>query len=88
MRSCLENCFCSSFVSACSALSAAAIILLFPLGGAISIVLTAAWCLIYKKTSKKNFGGVTGDTAGYFLQICELLILAGIALGSVIARYI
>jgi len=27
--------------------------------------------------SKKQFGGVTGDLAGYFLQICELALLVG-----------
>lgn len=26
--------------------------------------------------SKKEFGGITGDLAGYFLQICEVVILA------------
>ncbi len=30
----------------------------------------------------KNFGGITGDLAGYFLQICELGVLAGIVLVS------
>lgn len=31
--------------------------------------------LYYKWMSYRNFGGVTGDLAGYFLQICELVIL-------------
>lgn len=29
---------------------------------------------------KKHFGGITGDLAGYFLQICELVML-GVAVG-------
>ena len=30
----------------------------------------------YYYMCKKHFGGVTGDLAGYFLQVCELLLLA------------
>lgn len=33
------------------------------------------WLLYYKRITYKVFGGVTGDTSGYFLQICELVIL-------------
>ncbi len=29
----------------------------------------------YRIMSKKQFGGINGDLAGYFLQICELVIL-------------
>jgi len=34
--------------------------------------------LYYKRMSYKEFGGITGDLAGYFLQLCELLLLMGI----------
>lgn len=33
------------------------------------------WLLWYKRIVYRAFGGVTGDTSGYFLQICELVIL-------------
>lgn len=33
---------------------------------------------------KRKFGGITGDLAGYFLQICELLILAGTLAGGLL----
>lgn len=33
----------------------------------------------YKKLSIKEFGGITGDLAGYFLQICELVLLLVLA---------
>lgn len=33
---------------------------------------------------KKNFGGITGDLAGFFLQMCELCILGGCAVWEVI----
>lgn len=35
------------------------------------------WCIIYKHIALKNFDGVTGDTAGFFLQLCELFMLFG-----------
>lgn len=39
----------------------------------ITCLITSLLVFIYYKVmSKKNFGGITGDLAGYFLQICEL----------------
>lgn len=29
----------------------------------------------YRRMAYKTFGGITGDLAGYFLQVCELMIL-------------
>lgn len=49
---------------------------------AIIVLLTA--CLAfgyYKKMSYKYFGGITGDLAGYFLQLCELMMLLALTLG-------
>lgn len=44
------------------------------LGGAAlsGAAVTFYW---YHKMAVKEFGGITGDLAGYFLQICELVIL-------------
>lgn len=42
---------------------------------AICIASTVAF-LIHYINCKKNFGGITGDLAGFFLQLCELLSLA------------
>lgn len=36
----------------------------------------------YRHMAYKTFGGITGDLAGYFLQICELGMLLGIVLIS------
>ena len=36
----------------------------------------------YKILCKKQFGGITGDLAGYFLQVFELLMLGVIVLGT------
>ena len=37
----------------------------------------------YKGMAKKEFGGITGDLAGFFLQICELALTALFAVASV-----
>ena len=43
-----------------------------------AIIGAAAAFGYYRYVSYKQFGGVTGDLAGYFLQICELVMLTGI----------
>ena len=41
----------------------------------------AAGCVFarYYAVAKKQFGGVTGDLAGWFLQKCEIWMLAALA---------
>ena len=48
------------------------------LAGAVVVIAAAAgtW-LYYRHMAYKEFGGITGDLAGFFLQICELLMLYG-----------
>lgn len=47
------------------------------------LALTIAFCVFiyYRYRSMKEFGGITGDTAGYFVTLCE----CGIAIGAAIA---
>lgn len=40
----------------------------------------------YHHMSKKHFGGITGDLAGWFLQVCELCIVIGTVLVQIIER--
>ena len=42
--------------------------------------LLALW--YYEKTAKREFGGTTGDLAGWFLQLCELACLVGLVLAQ------
>lgn len=60
-------------------LQAATVCLCAPVSGIIivSISLFVFWHYVY--TAVKYFGGVTGDIAGYFLQLCELACLCAIA---------
>lgn len=52
-------------------------------GGAVAASMTAAAAaltfLYYYRMSQKEFGGITGDLAGYFLQVCELVLTAVLA---------
>ena len=46
-----------------------------------AMVLAAFICLIYLYViSRRQFGGMSGDLAGYFLQLCELVMLTSIVI--------
>ena len=48
------------------------------IGGA-ALIGAGLVCLYYVVTAKRQFGGVTGDLAGFFLQLCELaMVLAAV----------
>ncbi len=56
------------------------------LGGAASasviLIVSILIYWYYYTMAKREFGGITGDLAGYFLQICELALVAGLAVVS------
>ncbi len=45
-----------------------------PVYGSVGILGAAISFGYYYYTSRKHFGGITGDVAGYFVQVCELVI--------------
>ncbi len=47
--------------------------------GGLSAAAAAAVFGWYYHMSRKQFGGITGDLAGYFVQLCELVILLAMA---------
>lgn len=53
-----------------------------PLVSAVAVVIAVSMVLYYRFRMYKEFGGITGDTAGWFLQVCELMLLFGIILVS------
>lgn len=61
---------------------AAAMTAVCPRYGLVSLTVGICCFGWYRHTSYKHFGGITGDLAGYFLQLCELGILAGIIVVS------
>ena len=54
-------------------------------GGAL--LLAGALCFWhYRRMAYRTFGGITGDLAGYFLQVCELAVLCALAAVSLAAK--
>ena len=49
-------------------------------GGLAAVALLALWR--YDFVAKKQFGGITGDLAGWFLQRAELWMLAALAVSQ------
>ena len=47
------------------------------MGALAMLILAAGTWLYYRHMSYKEFGGITGDLAGFFLQVCELLMIFG-----------
>lgn len=49
-----------------------------PIVGSAAVFAAAAVGFWYWKMSQKEFGGITGDLAGWFLQLCELAMLVAV----------
>lgn len=54
----------------------AAMILIAPLAGAVASLAAFLWFLIFRRICYQNFGGLTGDLAGFLLCFTELIVLA------------
>lgn len=71
-------------LAAASALFAAALIFTGGLAGA-AMVVAAGWIFWrYYRVSKTQFGGITGDLAGWFLQRAELWMLGALAVAQLL----
>lgn len=62
-------------------ISGVAVVLLSPIIGGITVLFAIVSAVFYRRLAMKQFGGVTGDTSGFFLQICELACLIGAWIG-------
>lgn len=65
-----------------TAVCAAAVIVISPLCGGAAVIACIGAFVGYRLYAYKQFGGITGDTAGWFLQICEIFILAAAVIGE------
>ena len=65
-----------------AAAAAAARVALSLWTGTGALIGAALACLYYVTMARRQFGGVTGDLAGFFLQLCEL----GMVLGAAVAQ--
>ena len=52
-----------------------AMVYLQPVVGFGTFVISIVVFFYYKRMAYKEFGGITGDIAGYFLQLCELFVV-------------
>lgn len=50
--------------------------------GTISIITAVCVMIYYRKFSYKTFGGITGDICGWFLQVCEISVLASAVISA------
>lgn len=60
----------------------AVLLLLSPKMGSCILLAALLALLLYRRSAMKEFGGVTGDTSGFFLQLCELFCLLGALVGA------
>lgn len=67
-------------LAACAALLALAMLLL---GGILMLIAAGLVFLLYRRTAEKEFGGITGDLAGWFLQRAELWMLGALVLSQI-----
>jgi len=63
-------------------LLAAALMFAGGLGGAAMLLAAGLTFTAYFAMSRRVFGGITGDLAGWFLQLCELLMLFALVLAQ------
>lgn len=67
-------------------LTSSAMIYLSPVSGAFSVFGGVIAFVYYRIFSYKRFGGITGDLAGYFLQVCEISMLACAVVSDLISE--
>lgn len=64
------------------AAASAALALLYGTAGAVILALALAVFVYYHGMSRRRFGGITGDLAGYFLCLCELAVVMAAVLAG------
>ena len=57
---------------------------LSPLVGSIAIIAAMGTLWHYYRRTKKELGGITGDTSGWFVMICEAAIVVSVAVTGMI----
>ncbi len=66
---------CAVWIALCASL----MLWLHPLCGALAALASLMAYLWYYLMARRQFGGTTGDLAGWFVQVCELLALCAVA---------
>jgi adenosylcobinamide-GDP ribazoletransferase len=63
------------------ALVALGMLVLIPVPAAIALLGGACCLLALRPYAQRSFGGMCGDVAGFFLQVCELAMLLCLVVG-------
>lgn len=71
---------------ACICACAAGMIAVWPLEGTVCMTGALLCFAGYRHMSYRKFGGITGDLAGFFLQICELVMALCVVLTRMAVR--
>ena len=66
-------------------LCCAGMLYLDPWTGGFAVIAALLSFLYYRVMSTRQFGGITGDLAGFFLQICECAMVLAVALAQSVA---
>lgn len=64
----------------------ALVVVIHPVAGGVSVAVSLSVFWYYGQMAAKNFGGITGDLAGYFLQVAELMNLLGLVVVQLICE--
>ena len=67
-----------------AAAGAALMILVSPAGGALSLLGILLFTVYYRWMCNKEFGGVTGDTAGYYVTVSEEVMVVILAIWTLL----
>lgn len=67
---------CAAFLLGCG------LVVLDPWTGGAAAVAAVLSFLYYRVMSRRQFGGITGDLAGFFLQICECAMVLAVVLAQ------
>ncbi len=67
-------------------LAVAGMVYIMPFHGSMIVIVTILYTLYYRYRAYKEFGGVTGDTAGFYLTTTEVILTAILAVSLYIFK--
>ena len=62
--------------------TAGAMLLVNPVLGGTAVLGAAVTFLYYRVMAYRQFVGITGDTEGFFLQLCECVMVLAVLIGQ------
>lgn len=80
MRSSADRRAATVILAVWCVLGVAGLVLLSPLAGGVMALIAALCAVLTVRLAKRQFGGMSGDLAGFCIQICELGMLSGLIL--------